>query len=161
MKTPASIHGHPIHPMLVTIPIGLWVFSFACDVIHAAGGNPTWAAMALYSMAGGIAGALLAAIPGAVDLFSLRHHPAGRVGVVHMTLNLTVVVIYIANFALRLGGDAPGPGLIATSAVALALLAVSGWLGGRMVYELGVGVAETSATARKAAERPVRAARET
>jgi uncharacterized membrane protein len=27
MKTPASIAGHPIHPMLVAIPIGLWIFS--------------------------------------------------------------------------------------------------------------------------------------
>ena len=34
MRTPASINGHPVHPMLVTIPIGLWIFSLAADVIY-------------------------------------------------------------------------------------------------------------------------------
>ena len=43
MRTPASIAGHPIHPMLVPIPIGLWLFSLVCDIVHAAGNtNPDW-----------------------------------------------------------------------------------------------------------------------
>jgi uncharacterized membrane protein len=43
MQTPANIAKHPIHPMLVTIPIGLWVFSFVCDLVFAFGrGNETW-----------------------------------------------------------------------------------------------------------------------
>jgi uncharacterized membrane protein len=29
MRTPASISKHPIHPMLIVFPIGLWVFSLA------------------------------------------------------------------------------------------------------------------------------------
>ena len=37
MRTPASIAGHPIHPMLVTFPIGLWVFSLVADLIYAFG----------------------------------------------------------------------------------------------------------------------------
>ena len=28
MRSSANIGGHPIHPMLVPLPIGLWVFSF-------------------------------------------------------------------------------------------------------------------------------------
>lgn len=36
MRTPAQIAGHPIHPMLVPIPSGLWLFSFACDAIRTA-----------------------------------------------------------------------------------------------------------------------------
>ena len=73
IKTPASIHGHPIHPMLVTVPIGLWLFSFVCDlVLMFANGGPAWNTVAMYCMAGGLAGALLAAVPGAIDLLSLR-----------------------------------------------------------------------------------------
>jgi uncharacterized membrane protein len=34
VKTPASIAGDPIHPMLVAIPIGLWIFSLVCDLVH-------------------------------------------------------------------------------------------------------------------------------
>ena len=33
MPTPASIGRHPIHPMLVDLPIGLWVFSVAADLV--------------------------------------------------------------------------------------------------------------------------------
>ncbi|MEO9135760.1 MAG: DUF2231 domain-containing protein, partial [Casimicrobiaceae bacterium] len=33
MQTPASIAKHPIHPMLVVFPIGLWIFSLICDLI--------------------------------------------------------------------------------------------------------------------------------
>ena len=57
MRTPASIAGHPIHPMLVPIPIGLWIFSLVCDLVHAGGsGNPAWAAgsAALEELAGAV-----------------------------------------------------------------------------------------------------------
>jgi hypothetical protein len=37
MRTPANIAKHPIHPMLIPMPIGLWIFSLVCDLIHAAG----------------------------------------------------------------------------------------------------------------------------
>ena len=61
MRTPDSIAGHP---MLITLPIGLWLFSFACDRIYQFGGeDAVWKTVALYTMAGGVAGALLAAIP--------------------------------------------------------------------------------------------------
>ena len=33
MRTPAQLAGHPIHPMLVTLPIGMWVFSLVADLI--------------------------------------------------------------------------------------------------------------------------------
>jgi uncharacterized membrane protein len=33
MRTPASIAGHPIHPMLVPIAIGGFVLSFAFDIV--------------------------------------------------------------------------------------------------------------------------------
>src|SRR6476661_2694429 len=72
VRTPANIAGHPIHPMLVTIPIGLWIFSFVCDLAFVFGrGAPVWSTVALYTMAGGIVGALAAAVFGFIDLLSL------------------------------------------------------------------------------------------
>ena len=140
MRTPANIAGHPIHPMLVPIPIGLWVFSLVCDLVHAGGSaNPAWTTVALYTMGGGIVGALLAAIFGFVDLLSLPPGPRGT-AIRHMSLNLLIVVLYLVNLWARLGrADEPG-GLVWLSLVAILLLLVSGWLGGKMVYEAGVGV---------------------
>jgi len=64
MSTPASVKGHPIHPMLVALPIGLWVFSIVCDIVfHAGWGGPTWKVVAWYTIAGGVVGALLSAVP--------------------------------------------------------------------------------------------------
>ena len=140
MRTPASVARHPIHPMLVPIPIGLWIFSFICDLFHVGGStNPAWTTVALYCMGGGIVGALLAALPGLVDLLSLPPGPRST-AIKHMAINLTVVVLFAVNFWLRL--QAPGnPGkLVWLSLIALALLTVSGWLGGKMVYEYGVAV---------------------
>ena len=140
MKTPASIAGHPIHPMLVAIPIGLWIFSLVCDLIHASGSaNPAWTTVAFYTMGGGIVGALLAAVPGLIDLLSLPPGPR-KTALTHMAINLTVVALYVINFWLRL--SAPGqPGkLVWLSLISVGLLAVSGWLGGKMVYVHGVAV---------------------
>ncbi len=73
MRTPASISKHPIHPMLVVFPIGLWVFSFICDLIGLAMGMPsTWTTVAFYTMVGGLVGALLAAVPGLSIYFTIR-----------------------------------------------------------------------------------------
>jgi uncharacterized membrane protein len=149
MRTPASIAGHPIHPMLVPIPIGLWIFSLVCDLIHAGGStNPAWSTVALYTIGGGIAGALLAALPGLIDLLSLPPAPR-RTAIVHMTINLVVVALYAVNLWLRLPAPENPGGLIWLSILAIGLLVVSGWLGGKMVYELGVAVDAPPDTTRR------------
>jgi uncharacterized membrane protein len=140
MRTPASIAGHPIHPMLVPIPIGLWIFSLVCDLIHAGGSsNPAWSTVALYTMGGGIVGALLAAVPGLIDLLSLPPGPR-KTGITHMAINLTVVVLYIINFWLRLNSPDKAGTAVWLSVIAIGLLVISGWLGGKMVYEHGIAV---------------------
>ena len=139
METPANIKKHPIHPMLVAIPIGLWVMSLVCDVVHATGSqNPNWQVVALYTMVGGVAGALVAAVPGFIDMLSLRSG-LKRIALIHMAINLTVVALYFVNIWLRTGGGDTSLTLL-LSVVAIAMLLVSGWLGGKMVYVHGVAV---------------------
>ena len=143
MRTPAQIAGHPIHPMLVTIPIGLWIFSLVCDFIAMRSATPeTWASASLYAMIGGIIGALAAALPGLVDLLSLRRTPILPTALKHMGLNLAIVVLYVVNASMRLDATAAAPAGIPLilSLIAIAMLLVSGWLGGKMVYEAGVAV---------------------
>ncbi len=68
-----------------------------------------------------------------------------------MSLNLTVTIAYAINFAWRHGsytdGRAVGGGMLALSAVSLAVLGVSGFLGGRLAYRYGVRVADESTQA--------------
>jgi uncharacterized membrane protein len=141
MRTPASIAGHPIHPMLVSIPIGLWVFSFVCDLLFRFGsGASLWSTVAFYTLIGGVAGALLAAVPGFIDMLSLRQ-PVKKIALTHMTINLAVVALYLVNVGLRI--NSPGDSLpMILSLVGILALLVSGWLGGHMVYVHRVGVSE-------------------
>ncbi|HXE56381.1 MAG TPA: DUF2231 domain-containing protein [Gemmatimonadales bacterium] len=141
MSTPASINKHPIHPMLVVFPIGLWVFSLVCDLIYVLGArDPVWNDMAFYTMAGGIVGALIAAVPGFIDFLAIREPQVRRIAITHLTLNLLSVGLYAFNLGLR-ARSAPGASVpIGLSAITVVILGISGWLGGELVYARGVGV---------------------
>lgn len=142
MKSRASIKGHPIHPMLVVFPIGLWVFSFVADLFYVGTGNIVWSSVAYYAMAGGILGALAAALPGMVDLFSITTGQTRVIGLVHMSINLVVVVLFAINFWMRTSVEVPTAGLVWFSGLTIVLLSISGWLGGELVFRHGVGVQE-------------------
>lgn len=122
-KHPVSLmagpYGHPFHPILVTVPIG----------------------------------ALAAASTGFLDLFAIpAGTPASRTALVHMTLNLIITAGFAAGFGWRYGSyHHPGPvaaGPLALSAVCLALLGVSGFLGGRLAFRYGVRVVDEATQAR-------------
>jgi uncharacterized membrane protein len=139
MSTRVTIAGHPVHPMLVPIPIGLWIFSLICDFVYLSTDDARWAVTAYFTLGGGIVGALIAALPGLLDLIGLRDPRAVRIGVYHLVLNLAIVAVQAANFWLRMqdAGDAAAlPRAI--SIVAIVALAISGWLGGHLVHVLGV-----------------------
>jgi uncharacterized membrane protein len=140
MSSPASIGKHPMHPMLVVFPIGLWIFSFVCDLIHLlVSPNPIWSDVAFYCIGGGIVGALLAAIPGFIDYLSLTDTRTKKIATYHLVLNLVGVVLFAANFGLRYTGRGDSLPII-ISAITLVGVGISGWLGGELVYVHGVGV---------------------
>ena len=139
----ATIAKHPIHPMLVVFPIGLWIFSLVCDLVFLFGSaNPLWRDMAFYTMAGGWIGALAAAVPGLIDYFSMTPGAAKRVATTHMALNLVAVTLYAINLWIRWSGNGAGGWPVGLSVLAVLLLAAAGWLGGELVYVHGMGVEE-------------------
>ena len=155
MRTPASIAGHPIHPMIVPIAIGGFILSFVFDIVCLATGRvDPWAAVALYTMIGGIVGALAAAVFGLVDLISLPAGNTKKVGLTHMTINLAVVGLYLCNAWMRSADASPSGIPFVLSLIAIVLLVISGWLGGKLVYEAGVGVSGTEPADAAAPRRP-------
>ena len=147
MRTPASVFKHPIHPMLIVFPVGLWIFSLVCDLVRLAGASSeTWSTVAFFSMVGGLIGALCAAVPGFIDLLFYKGGlpPVKKIALTHMTINLTAAILYAINIWLR----ASNPVIVGTSLslpvvlsiIGVALIFVSAWLGGQMVHVYGVGV---------------------
>jgi uncharacterized membrane protein len=140
MRTPARIARHPIHPMLVPVPIGCWILSLVCDLAFVLGAGAThWATVSFWAMLFGIAGALGAAVPGIIDMLSLNGTPK-KLALTHMALNITVVLLYAMNFGMRLNGAAIAGLPLAFSVGGVTLLAISGWIGGHMVFVHRVGV---------------------
>ena len=152
MSSPASIKKHPVHPMLVAFPIGLWVFALVCYVVYAASGNGVWQTVATYCVAGGIVGAILAAVPGLIDYFSIDEAEMKRIANLHLAVNLGAVAIFSINLWLRFRLPADShlpPGL---SVVGVLAICLGGWLGGEMVYVKGMAVEAVEKLAKKVEE---------
>ena len=142
----AGLYGHPIHPILVTIPIGAWVSSLVFDVAARTTDRPAAFATGSNWLIGiGILGAVAAAIFGAIDFTTLdKGTRAHTTGLTHLAINSVVLVLYVVNYLLRRsqGYDDVSAGAIVLSVIALAMLGVSGWLGGKLSYRYGVRVAD-------------------
>jgi len=157
----AGPYGHPIHPTLVTIPIGAWVTSFAFDVRSLLGSHPRDDARASRdAMAVGLAGGLAAAAIGYLDWRRLTPGTkAFAYGSLHAVLNVGAMMFYVTAWRRRSDlvaadiaatanavGDGARAGVtvrdLAAHAAALGLLTVSGFLGGELAYRYGVRVAD-------------------
>ncbi|MDQ4103136.1 MAG: DUF2231 domain-containing protein [Actinomycetota bacterium] len=148
----AGPYGHPLHPILVTVPIGAWVASLVFDLASQVITDPGFLARgSLWLIGLGMVGALAAAMVGFLDLLAIpTGTPAFRTGLVHAGLNLAVIVGYLGGFLWRRTSDlstSVGWGPLALSVACLAALAVSGYLGGMLAYRYGVRVVDESTQA--------------
>ena len=143
MRSVANIKGHPIHPVLVAFPIGLWVASFLFDAIGTSTTNSLLWAAGFYAIIAGCIGAALAAAAGVADLLGSvpPNSSAKKRGYIHGGLNAAVLLMYI-YIAWRRGGpwDPPDGVAILISGLGVLMLAASGWLGGTLVYNNQIGV---------------------
>lgn len=146
MYSKIKIAGHPIHPMLVAFPVACYVGTLVGFAVYAANGHLFWLNLGIALSVVGVGSAILAAIPGLVDLaFGIPRDSAARVtGLLHGGLN----VIALGLFAGVLGsyvGDWNGPAVSATTGVVLSAIGVAatipaGFLGWTLVQDFHVGV---------------------
>ncbi|MGI4793194.1 MAG: DUF2231 domain-containing protein [Janthinobacterium lividum] len=131
--------GHPLHPLVVAVPIGTWTLALGLDLLAAAGllrdrGSARAADLALGAGAIGAVGALAT---GLADWQHLNGRDR-RVGLVHGSVNTASLALVMASIALRRRGRrAVG---IGASAAAYAVMGVGGYLGGHLVYRRRAGV---------------------
>jgi uncharacterized membrane protein len=130
-------YGHRIHPFLVTIPIGAWMASLVLDIVSQIGsaGSETLVDAAYWLIAAGVIGAVIAALFGFKDLFTIpRRTRALHVGIVHMMLTLCIIALFAANWWWRhvtdgYEGPKTHPNQLVLSVAGIGLLLAAGWLG--------------------------------
>ncbi len=142
METRLKFFGHPVHPMLIVFPLGLLSMAVLFDILYIITGNADLSTFSFWAMLVGVIGGLAAAVFGLFDFLGLPNHTrAKQIAATHGVGNLIVVLLFIVGLATRWNDHAYSgvlpfiPGLIG------AIIAVfTAWLGGELVYRLGVGV---------------------
>jgi uncharacterized membrane protein/nitrite reductase/ring-hydroxylating ferredoxin subunit len=136
---------HPLHPALVHFPIGLFILSLILDLASYLGDSSNHLVRAsFYAMALGFGIGLLAILAGLADRSDIRlDHPARKTVNIHMTLNLIAMGLFGLNLLLRarqLELSQTALMIMLLSFAGVAIILVSGYLGGTMVYDNGIGV---------------------
>lgn len=150
MRSHVHLRSHPLHPILVAFPIAFFTGTF---VAHALGwwlDKPALLQTASYLNAAGVVTALLAAVPGLIDLLlAVPPRSSARMrGIRHGLLNTLNLLVFTACYCLR-REEANNVLLLGLEVAGLVLLSVAGWMGGTLVYRNQIGVDHRYANAGK------------
>jgi uncharacterized membrane protein len=137
MYSRVKIFGHPLHPMLVAFPVAFYTATLAALIAFHVTADEFWLRVSFVANVAGVAMALLAALPGFIDwAFGIpRRTAAKQTGLYHMLLNVSALVLFALNLALR----EPGVGLLLCG-LGFALTLIAGFLGWSLVQRHHVGV---------------------
>lgn len=137
------LFGHPVHSMLVHLPMGLLPAAVLADIVAIGGGGDLWWQLSFWMIVIGLAAGLPAVFSGIIDFYKIvRGTEAEDAGVIHLMTMGAALAIYAVGLAFR-GGPVPGgSGTLALGFdVAGALvLSIGAYFGGKLVYDHGIGV---------------------
>jgi uncharacterized membrane protein len=140
----ANLMGHPLHPILITLPIGFFVATLVFDLIFWRTGSETWATGALWLLGVGLIAASLAAIAGVVDFTGDARIRQISDAWQHAIGNVIMVLLQLFSFyeRYRYGTSAIIPLGLSLSVLAVLLMLFTGWKGGELVFRHRVAVYE-------------------
>jgi uncharacterized membrane protein len=143
LVTTAQIANHPIHPMLVPIPIVCFIGALVTDIAYFATAEMMWADFSAWLLIVGLIMGGLAAVAGLVDFMGNRLIRAQAPAWPHLIGNLVVLALAFFNALVhtRDAWTSVVPIGLILSVLTVLVLSVTGWLGWSMVYRHGVGVA--------------------
>lgn len=136
-----AIAGHPLHAMLVAFPIALSFSTLAADLLYLWTGSSFWSHAAGYAVFGAFAMGVLAGISGTAELLMVRGIRNRSSSWTHFILAVMLLSLLGANWLVRIG-DPDGAVLpvgLALSLVAAGMTALTGWHGGKLVFDYQIG----------------------
>lgn len=142
----ATIKGHPIHPAMVAVPIGLLTGAVLADAAYLLmGHNEFWRMASFWASVAGVVAGLAAAVPGLIDyIFVARHTPARTIAVVHMACNVICLILFGAGSAMMFNhiDRISVYSAITVHLVAFVFLMIGGFLGGELAYRHRLGMVD-------------------
>ncbi|MDT4989211.1 MAG: hypothetical protein QOI74_3305 [Micromonosporaceae bacterium] len=145
MQSRVRALGHPVHPMLIVFPLGLFVTGVIFDLIRWVGDNPTFGQVGYWNIAAGMIGAVAAAAAGLLDWTAIpTGSRAKRIGLLHGAGNGVVLLLFFLSWLVRMNNvdHVAGGGPLALELIAVVIAGVAAWMGGELVDRLGIGVDE-------------------
>jgi uncharacterized membrane protein len=141
-RSTAQIAQHPLHPMLVPVPIVCFIGALLTDIMYYLTAEMMWADFSAWLLVVGVIIGVLAAIAGLVDLLSSRAIRSLAPAWPHALGNVVVLVLAFFNALIhtRDAWTSVVPTGLILSIITVLILPVTGWLGWAMVYRHGVGV---------------------
>ena len=142
LRPTAQVAKHPIHPMLVPIPIVCFIGALVTDIAYAFTAEMMFADFSAWLLLVGIVFGVLAAIAGLIDFIgnrAIRQRPPAWP---HLIGNLAVLILAFFNNLIhtRDAWTSVVPVGLVLSIITVIILPVTGWLGWEMVYRHRVGV---------------------
>lgn len=162
MKSRANIKGHPIHPMIIPFPVAFFTGALVFDILGLINDSPDFWNIGRWLIIAGIIGALLAAIPGAIDYFETvpPDSTAKKRATKHALTNITMLVIFVSSAVYRRNPDAEPAIIIALESAGFILMLIAGWMGATLVYRNQIGVDPRYAHAGKWKEETIKSSKE-
>ncbi|WFE76581.1 DUF2231 domain-containing protein [Roseinatronobacter sp. S2] len=136
-----ALAGHPIHAMLVAFPIALTMSVLGADLLYWWTGDVFWAIAAGWAAFGAFLMAVLAAITGTVELLMVPGIRNRAASWTHFVLAMTLLSILGLNWMIRIGApeEVILPLGLALSFLAAGMTAMTGWHGGKLVFDYQIG----------------------
>jgi nitrite reductase/ring-hydroxylating ferredoxin subunit/uncharacterized membrane protein len=130
--------GHPLHPLLTDIPVGAWTLAILFDLLGLLCHLPQLGIASSIAVAVGIAGALGAAAAGLMDWMDID--PAEKsVGAVHGIINTGATLFFVGSLLMRWrDGWTLTWASLGVAIIGYLLVSAGAYLGGGMVFHLGV-----------------------
>ena len=137
------IARHPIHSMLVPIPIVCFVGGLLTDLTYWQTANMMWADFSAWLVTVGVIMAYLVALVGVIDFLSNRLMRAQGPAWPQAIGSVVVLVLATLNMFVhsRDAWTSVVPWGLTLSAAVVLISLFTGWMGGSMVYRHDVGVA--------------------
>lgn len=143
LQPTAQVARHPIHPMLVSVPIVCFIGALVTDITYALTAEMMWTDFSAWLLVVGFIIGVLAAIAGLIDFLGGRGIRALGTAWLHLLGNLIVLILAFFNVLIhtRDAWTSVVPVGLILSIVTVLILPITGWLGWTMVYRYGVGAA--------------------